>query len=421
MPIMNRTSNSPNDRKVPRQERLEAHRSCVLAIAAAILSLVIAISCAQHNRLLHAVETDLPTTNAIGESPVPIALTPGRADEVAPAILPERDSTDAEAARITVTIRSTADGTDQKALFYVPPRDPSGGVNHAMPLIVALHTWRGGYKGGVPYVESAKAWKWVMIAPDFRGANNRPEACGSELAIQDIRDAVAFAADNAQIDPERIYLVGASGGGHMALMMASKAPELWAGVSAWVPISDLSAWHAQTTNHRSGYDKMLERCCGGAPGSSSADAAYRARSPLFHLSCATGIPLDINTGIRDGHIGSVPVSQSLHAFNALAEASGLRNQQISAEQINFMVEQAAIPPELQWEVQVDPERQKPVLFRRVAGNARITVFDGGHEYDIGAAMAWLSAQRKHQAADFKLPEEARIPQQKDTRKEEAPQ
>lgn len=35
-----------------------------------------------------------------------------------------------------------------------------------------------------------------------------------------------------------------------------------------------------------------------------------------------------------------------------------------------------------------------MLFRREAGPARITVFDGSHEGDIKGALAWLAGRRK---------------------------
>ena len=71
-------------------------------------------------------------------------------------------------------------------------------------------------------------------------------------------DAIAYARSTTAVDARRIYLIGGSGGGHMALMMAQAAPELWAGVSAWVPISDLAAWHAFSKQQGSSYFKMLE-------------------------------------------------------------------------------------------------------------------------------------------------------------------
>jgi hypothetical protein len=173
-------------------------------------------------------------------------------------------------------------------------------------------------------------------------------------------------------------------------------------VSAWVPISDLAAWHAESKSRKNNYAKMLEQSCGGAPGPAT-EAEYRHRSPLFHLTAAKGVPLDINTGIHDGHTGSVPVSHSLRAFNVLAAP----DKQVSAEDIAFMAGERKIPAALATETQVDPEREKTTLFRRSSGNARVTVFEGGHESESGAAVLWLSRQRKGQPADWSLGQSVR--------------
>ena len=61
-----------------------------------------------------------------------------------------------------------------------------------------------------------------------------------------------------------------------------------------------------------------------------------------------------------------------------------------------------IPAALAAETQVDPEREKASLFRRSSGNVRVTVFEGGHESESGAAVLWLSRQRKGQPADWSL-------------------
>jgi hypothetical protein len=142
---------------------------------------------------------------------------------------------------------------------------------------------------------------------------------------------------------------------------------------------------------------MIEQCCGGKPGPAT-EAEYRHRSPLFHLAVAKGVPLDINTGIHDGHTGSVPVSHSLLAFNVLAAP----DKQVSAADIDFMVREQKIPAALATETQIDPERQKATLFRRASGNARVTVFEGGHDSEPTAALEWLSRQRKGQPADWSL-------------------
>lgn len=125
-------------------------------------------------------------------------------------------------------------------------------------------------------------------------------------------------------------------------------------MSAWVPISDLTAWHAESTVRKNVYTKMIEQCCGGIPGPATA-ATYRHRSPLFHLAAAKGIPLDINTGIHDGHTGSVPVSHSLLAFNALAAA----DKQVSAEDIGFMVREQRFRPPLPTKRRMTLSAKKP--------------------------------------------------------------
>lgn len=331
----------------------------------------------------------LLTALAFGAEPKAVAKRPSAAE------------TKAAALRLAVDVRSSKDDTVQKAIYWRPESAAHDAKGPSVPLLVFLHSWSGGFEQGPPWIDQAKKMGWVLVAPDFRGPNNRPEACASDLASQDILDAVAYARRDARVDATRIYLVGGSGGGHMALVMAARAPDLWAGVSAWVPISDLGAWHAESKARKNNYAKMIEQSCGGPPGPTT-EAEYRHRSPLFHLAAAKGVPLDINTGIHDGHTGSVPVSHSLRAFNVLAAP----DKQVSTEDIDFMVREQKIPAGLAAETQADPERQKPVLFRRASGNARVTVFEGGHDSESSAAVLWLSRQRKGQRADFSLGEKS---------------
>lgn len=305
-----------------------------------------------------------------------------------------------KALKIAVDVKSSLDGEIQKVIFW-KPEEPEADKPVARPLLVFLHSWSGGFEQGLPWIEQARKRGWILVAPDFRGPNNRPEACASDLAAQDILDAVNHARHNARIDDLRIYLVGGSGGGHMALVMAGRAPQLWAGVSAWVPISDLAAWHEESLTRKNNYAKMLEASCGGAPGPLTMQE-YRKRSPLFHLAAAKHVPLDINAGIHDGHTGSVPVSHTLHAFNALATAAKLPEKIIPDAQIDFMVREQKIPAEIAGEREDDPERQKAVLFRRTAGSTRVTIFEGGHDSESDAAVAWLARQRRGAWADFSL-------------------
>ncbi len=284
---------------------------------------------------------------------------------------------------------SSGDNTLQPALFYAPK------TNEAAPLLVALHSWSGNYRQGLskPYADWCIKKGWVFIHPHFRGRNNKPEACGSELVVADILTAVEYAKQNANIDPNRIYLAGGSGGGYTALLVAGRAPEIWAGVSAWLAITVLEDWYYECKQlgceeHASD----IVKSCGGLPGQSpEIDAQYVKRSPVTHLKNAVNVPLDINAGIHDGHdSGGVPISHSFKAFNVLA----YQDDKVSDKDIKYFVEKSEVPAHLRQKISDPIYGLKKPLFRRVSGNTRLTIFDGGHRLVYEAALTWLSKQKK---------------------------
>jgi len=283
---------------------------------------------------------------------------------------------------------SGADNTEQPALFYKPEK------KGPLPLLVALHTWSAGYlQPETGYAKWCVDKGWVFIHPDFRGSNKKPSATGSELVVKDIISAVEYAKKNADIDTDRIYLIGGSGGGYASLLMAGRAPEIWAGVSAWVPIFDLKAWHEETKKAKRGYFKNIEDSCGGAPGASPAvDEQYKLRSACTYIQNAKNVHLDINTGIHDGHTGSVPVSHSLNAFNALAK----EQDKIQDSDIKFMTDNQGVPETLNQKISDPLYGKNTPLFRKISGNARVTVFEGGHNTLTEAGLTWLEHQKKSQ-------------------------
>lgn len=285
-----------------------------------------------------------------------------------------------------IKYHSSIDNTMQPAISYNAETDAPA------PLLVGLHTWGGDYTQNC---EAYAGWclknGWNFIHPDFRGPNKSPQAMGSELAVQDIIDAVKYAQKNSKIDEQRIYLIGGSGGGYAALLMAGLHPEIWAGVSAWCPIFDIKAWHAESRIRSGGYDKDIETSCGGNPATEkNAGAEAVKRSACTYLSKATTVNLDINAGIHDGHTGSVPVSHSLLAFNLVARPEDI----ISQADIDYIIKNQAIPEHLGVPDEDPLYGTNKVLFRKTSGNTRITLFEGGHDLIAAAGMAWLESRRK---------------------------
>lgn len=296
----------------------------------------------------------------------------------------------------TVRYPSPVDQSRQPAIVYQPK------VDKPVPLLVLLHTWSGTYRQPHPTLAKWCLEKdWALVAPDFRGKNETPQACGSELAVADIVAAVEYMKKRTRIDEERIYLIGRSGGGYASLLMAGRHPELWAGVSAWVPICDLKLWYAETSARNLAYPAMLEKCCGGKPGASEAvDEQYRVRSSGTWLHAAGSVSLDINHGIKDR---TVPVSHSIRAFNILAEPAA----KLSDEDISYFHDQRRVPKKLRNEKEDDPLfGEVPVLFRRISGNTRLTIFDGAHQAVDAAALHWLSLQRKGKPVDWSVADSA---------------
>ena len=286
---------------------------------------------------------------------------------------------------------SSGDGTSQPAMFFAPEETGNG-----IPLLVGLHTWSNDCFH--PSSRAALAdWcvkkGWCFLYPNFRGPNWTPDAMGSELVVSDIADSVDYAKKQTNIDTERIYLVGGSGGGYAALLMAGRTPEIWAGVSAWCPIVDLVKWHAECSKSIHGYNEHIEKAAGGNP-ATDAEVAERCvkRSAITYLPNARDVAVDIGTGIHDGHSGSVPVSHALEGFNALAAQSA----RLSDNEIHSFVVDERVPGHLKDDELTDVLFGEHIpLFRRISNNVRVTIFEGGHDCLLTPALNWLEAQRKN--------------------------
>ena len=219
----------------------------------------------------------------------------------------------------TIHVESTLDGTLQPLIFYCPQTDGP------VPLVVGLHTWSyDRFNQLETYLPLCEKYGWALLLPEFRGPNlaSNPhcaDACGSLKARRDVLDAVERGARIAPIDRKNIFLLGCSGGGHVALLTAEDAPDVFRAVDVWCPVSDLVAWHAYLTETHQHYVCDMEACLGGGP--DDVPDEYAQRSPSEHLAALKSLPVSIHHGRHDG---VVPYRHSVDFVHKL-EAAGAEN------------------------------------------------------------------------------------------------
>lgn len=234
-----------------------------------------------------------------------------------------------------VFIKSTLDGTLQPSLFF------KSDSPEKRPLLVGLHTWSYGRDNQINnMLPLATKYDFHLLLPEFRG-NNRAgnphcrQACGSELAKQDIKDAIDYIVEHENVDPDNIFLLGLSGGGHMALLMAGMCPEYFKAIGAFVPITDLTKWALENKD----YAPHILACC-------ETEAEMRKRSPISYIDTIAKANLKIFHGKADP---IVPVAHSITLFNAIME-------------------------------------------KHPQSSVYLDIFDGGHEIDMQTAAYWILSQ-----------------------------
>ncbi len=290
-----------------------------------------------------------------------------------------------------IEIASSADGAAQKALFYAPQTD------QPRPLLVVLHSWSTDYRQNIdiPLARFAVANEWAFMHPDFRGQNDgRPESTASELAISDMQDALAYAREHANVDPSRIYLLGYSGGAMNALHLASRQPEVFAGISLWVPVYDLVSWYEWNNERGEKYAPEIAGACGGEPlEGSPAHAECVKRSPSSHVPALAGqLRVLIAHGLGDN---TVPPDHALRLYNDLAKA----DERIAQEDIDALMASREVPEALAARSQegvparFDEAEADVALYLR-SGPAELVLFDGEHDMLYRPGLDWLARQKR---------------------------
>ena len=280
-----------------------------------------------------------------------------------------------------VEIKSSADGKIQKAVFYKSVH------TKPQPLIISLHSWSGDYLQEDPLATEVALRGWNYIHPDFRGPNNNTEACGSELVISDIEDAIRFAIKNGNVNEKEVHIIGASGGGFATMLAFMKIHFPVKSFGAWVGISNLEEWYFESLGRGQRYAKDLEGVTTGGAGFNAAEA--RNRSPIFmdfNPELRKNAILRIYTGIHDGYTGSVPITQSINMFNKLmAEMYPAKKKEMVSDSQKLIL----------LEKRMNPAGTEGILGGRIIHlqrwlpNLSLTVFEGGHEMLVPQALALL--------------------------------
>jgi len=153
----------------------------------------------------------------------------------------------AQEALAAVTVESDVElgPTVSADLFH-----PEGATAEKRPLVVVVHggSWRSGDKGEVPHVSRALAAAGARVADlRYRLAPEHPHPA----ALADVKCAIGRLRARADVDDERVFLLGRSAGAHLALLASLTAglPELppacpvvdrpVAGVAGLYPTTDL--------------------------------------------------------------------------------------------------------------------------------------------------------------------------------------
>ena len=284
-----------------------------------------------------------------------------------------------------IRIPSTADGAQQPTLWL-----PPDGVDER-PLVVILHSWSADYAqhAGIPYAMWAQENGWAAIAPNFRGQNDNPAAGGSDLAVQDVVDAIDFAVAQPGVDADRVYVVGYSGGGMMALLLAGRHPDKVTAVASWGPPHDLVEFYAHSAALNRPYTNEIAALCGGDPTVfGSARIECLRRSPVTYLDTVreAEVPVLIAQGIRD------PIVQrdtAAEVFNPLVKFT----DRLTTDQVNLFG-QGLVPPGLAtgFEIETFFEAGDPApVFARQSGPVLLVYFDAGHDMVYGAAARWFAS------------------------------
>lgn len=245
----------------------------------------------------------------------------------------------------------TFDGRQIPALLYAPRGIPPG---ERLPALVHVHGGPTGqwFRGFDPFAQFLVDRGLVVIEPNIRGSTGygvdfRDAAIkdwgGADL--EDVVGAAEYLETLPYVDPERLVVFGGSYGGFMALIAATKKPEIWRAAVAWVGVSDLHKLYEKSMEHFKYYfreqmgDPEKDRALWRDRSAVEFADQLRAKLLMVHGVNDPRCPVEQSRVFRDrllelgrkegedfeyvelgdeGH-GSTDIAQKIRTFNILAD------------------------------------------------------------------------------------------------------
>ena len=154
-----------------------------------------------------------------------------------------------------------------------------------VPLMMGLHNW-GGHASSVLeafYADDVAERGWLLLAPD------RGERFVAMLDLQhQFKHMVDYVCDNYAVDPNRIYVMGVSGGGYRSIIMAEKYPDVFAAAVDIKGPMDLNRWYYEDYSEKHTHQIQMSQDIGN-PSGSTGGPLYERYSCLFGEDHTNGL------------------------------------------------------------------------------------------------------------------------------------
>jgi dienelactone hydrolase len=159
---------------------------------------------------------------------------------------------------------------------------------------------------------------YAVVLVNYRGSTGYGsvwrDAIEADVGFTELADVAAVRmalVDNGTLDPARTAVSGGSWGGYLALLAAGTQPELWASVTAIVPVADYLAAYEDEMESLRAFDRSL---LGGSP--EEVPERYVRASPLTYAD-AVKAPLLVMAGLNDPRCPIRQIENYLARLDAL--------------------------------------------------------------------------------------------------------